>query len=157
MTGTYARYLAGWAIVAALLAYVLTSVFPGVAGESGTAAALAGIAVCAVTDLVVFALVLRALEAPQDRFAKLWGLSLFLKVAIIGGAIGTVAVAGWFPVEGFVRVLIASFVVFAHHEILWLLVGQNRSRLKPARGPQPSRSEVGVWAVQAPGKGAASC
>jgi hypothetical protein len=120
MTRTYARYLAGWAIVTALLIAALTTVVPGVAGESGPAAAIAGVLVCAGVDLVTFALVLKALDASQERFARLWGLSIFLKILVLGSSIALVAARGWFPVDGFVRVLITSFVVFAHHEVLWL-------------------------------------
>jgi hypothetical protein len=120
MIGTYARYLAGWAVVATLLVVALTTVFPGVAGEAGPAAAFAGVAICAATDLATFALVLKALGADPARFSKLWGASVVLKACVFGASIALVAACGWFPVDGFVRVLIVSFVVFAHHEILWL-------------------------------------
>lgn len=132
MTGTYARYLAGWAIVTALLLAALLTVFPGVAGESGSAAAIAGVAVCAAVDLATFALVLRALRADARGFPRLWGASVFLKIGVIGSSIALVAARGWFPVDGFVRVLVVSFVVYAHHEVLWLAVGRSKRRLKPA-------------------------
>jgi hypothetical protein len=135
MIGTYARYLAGWAIVTAALLVALTRVFPGVAGESGVAAATLGVTLCAAVDLAVFALVLRSLNAGARGFARLWGLSVFLKVLVFGSAIALVAGRKWFPVDGFVRVLIVSFVVYAHHEIFWLMLrGAPRAGKTEAKG-----------------------
>jgi hypothetical protein len=116
----YARYLAGWAVVGTLLAFALVAVLPGIAGDAGQAGALTGVLLVAATDLVVFGLVVRALGADARAFAKLWGLSVAVKVFVFGSAIALVAGARWFAVDGFVRVLIVSFVVFAHHEILQL-------------------------------------
>jgi hypothetical protein len=124
--GHYARYLAGWAVVGALLMLALTFLFTGVAGDAGTPAVIAGVLVVALTDLVVFAIVLRALAADAERFPKLWGLSVALKALVIGSSIALVAFMDVFPVAGFVQILIVSFVVFSHHEIFWLLVGQPR-------------------------------
>ena len=121
MIGHYGRYLAGWAIAGAMLALALLFVFPGVAGDSGAAAAVAGVLVAGITDLFVFAIVLRALAADAKGFPKLWGLSVLVKITVLGSAIALVAARGWFPVDGFVRVLICAFVVFAHHEIFWLI------------------------------------
>jgi hypothetical protein len=118
--GHYGRYLVGWAVIGALLLFALTTAIPAVAGDA-PAAVLPAVLVAAFTDLVVFALVLRALAADAERFPKLWGLSIAVKVLTYGAAIGVVAAGDWFPVGGFVRVLIVSFVVFAHHEIFWLL------------------------------------
>jgi hypothetical protein len=132
--GHYARYLVGWAIAGTGLVLALATAFPAVAGESGPSAALAGVCVAAATDLVVFAIVLRALAADARRFPVLWGLSVALKVLVFGSAIAFVAGSGCFPAAGFVRVLIVAFVTFAHHEVLWLcLINRGSSRLGAQR------------------------
>jgi hypothetical protein len=130
----YGRYLAGWTVVCALLLCALTAVFPAVAGEAGPAAAVAGVLVVAVTDLAVFGLVLRALAADARGFPKLWGLSVALKIFVFGSAIALVAGGRWFPVDGFIRVLIASFVVFVHHEILQLMLAARSPVRRAASG-----------------------
>jgi hypothetical protein len=130
----YGRYLAGWAVVGAVLYFALTEVVPGVAGASGKPAAITGVLVAAGADLIVFAIVLRALASDAKGFAKLWGLSMAVKVLIFGSAIGLAAARDWFPLDGFIRVLIVSFVVFVHHEAFHLLWGGKAPRRVPASG-----------------------
>lgn len=125
----YGRYLAGWAVVGALLYFALTEVVPGVAGTSGKEAAITGVLVAAGADLIVFALVLRALSSDAKGFARLWGLSIAVKVLIYVAAITLVWAYEWFPMSGFIQVLIVSFVVFSHHEVFQLAT----SRRKPDR------------------------
>jgi hypothetical protein len=127
--GRYGRYLAGWAVVGALLYFALTEVVPGVAGAGGRPCAATGVVVAAATDLVVFALLLRALASDARGFPKLWGLSVAVKVVFYVSAIVLVWACEWFPLDGFVQVLIVSFVVFSHHEVFQLVV----SRKKPDR------------------------
>jgi hypothetical protein len=130
----YGRYLAGWAVVGALLYFALTEVVPGVAGTAGREGAITGVLVAAGSDLIVFALVLRALSSDAKGFAKLWGLSIAVKVLIFGSAIGLAKYQEWFPLDGFIRVLIVSFVVFMHHEAFHLLWGGTPPRRIPASG-----------------------
>ena len=130
----YGRYLAGWAVVGAVLLFALTVVLPGVAGEAGMPAAVAGVLVVGLTDLAVFGLILRALAADAQGFPKLWGLSVALKIFVFGSAIALVSGARWFPVDGFIRVLIASFVVFVHHEILQLMLAARSPVRRAASG-----------------------
>ena len=130
----YARYLAGWAVVGTLLLFALLAVLPGIAGEAGPAAAIAGVILVGATDLVVFGLVVRALAADASSFPKLWGLSVLVKVTVFGAAIALVAGSRWCPLDGFVRVMIASFVVFAHHEIFQLLLAGPVLERRPASG-----------------------
>jgi hypothetical protein len=130
----YGRYLAGWAVVGAMLYFALTEVVPGVAGASGREAAITGVLVAAGSDLIVFAIVLRALASDAKGFAKLWGLSMALKALIFGSAIGLAAARDWFPLDGFIRVLIVSFVVFVHHEAFHLIWAGRAPRRIPASG-----------------------
>ena len=101
----YGRYLAGWAVVGAVLLFALT-----------------------------VGLLVRALAADARVFPKLWGLSVALKIFVFGSAIALVAGARWFPVDGFIRVLIASFVVFVHHEILQLMLAARSPVRRAASG-----------------------
>ena len=129
----YVRYAASLMAVAAALALTLLVAFPRVAGDAGAPAALLGVTVAAVSDVATFAILSRAVRADARGFARLWGLSVFLKASLLGMAIATVAASRVLPVDGFVRTLIAAFVVFSHHEIVWFARAQRAAERTGAR------------------------
>ncbi len=139
------RYVIGWAAMAAAASLALGGIdsFSGVLG--GVAPIASGIAVAAVVDLLVFALMAHGLTRAPAQFLNLWLVSIIAKTSIFGAALALVALNGAIPLRGFAIALAGAFVLFSHHEAFTLAALADRS------GPRSRDSSAGGGLIGAHG------
>lgn len=125
----------GYGLVATALSVGAVVAFPGLAGEAGLSVALVAVLLVAAADAVEAALLERARDRAGDAFLRAWGFATAVKALVLGGAVLVVFGARPAAGDGFVRALIAAFLVFSHAGIVRLARASGRAPRPRAPAP----------------------
>ena len=123
------RYSLEWLGLLVSLGAIGVLVTRSVAPEAGPGLVVAALMVVAGLDLTVYAIVARGLLGDPDQFMSWWGLSMALKIFVLGMAVVAVLLL---RVEGrdvFLLTLGAALPLFTIHQLVRLVIASDRLRL----------------------------